>query len=49
MFVLVSDNDPVIGPNCVNDSVFLENPNNILGLTKYGGHLGYFESCSDSN
>ena len=43
MLVLKSDNDPIIKDNGIDEEVLLQNPNVIVGKTKYGGHLGYYE------
>lgn len=47
MFILKSKDDPVIGPNSVNNELALNNPNILIGETNFGGHLGYFESFLD--
>ena len=49
LFILKAENDPITGPDGIDEERILENPNVILGKTKYGGHLGYFESFTNSN
>ena len=43
IFVMKSGNDPIIG-DTIDEEKLLENDNIVLGKTKYGGHLGFYES-----
>ena len=45
-FFLNSLDDPVVGIKAIDFKVFNENENVALGLTKYGGHMGCYESIS---
>ncbi|OMH79014.1 Embryogenesis-associated protein EMB8 [Zancudomyces culisetae] len=38
--------DPITPPMSINFSSFKENPNLVLALVPYGGHIGFFESFS---
>ena len=44
LLILKSSNDPIIQENGINEDVILQNENIILAKTKYGGHLGFYES-----
>ena len=37
--------DPIIGDKAIDYEVFDKNENVVLGTTKHGGHLGYYESA----
>lgn len=43
-FILLSLDDTILGINHLDQDVCTNNPNVMLGVTKRGGHLGYFES-----
>ena len=43
-FFLNSLDDPVVDPKCIAFEEIGQNPNTIVGTTRYGGHLGYHES-----
>jgi predicted alpha/beta-fold hydrolase len=45
---MLANDDPVIGHYKIEDEIKDFNENIIFGITKYGGHLGYFESFSSS-
>jgi predicted alpha/beta-fold hydrolase len=41
---LCTEDDPIIGKACIEYEICNGNENCFLATTKYGGHLGYFES-----
>ena len=44
LLILKSHDDPIIGWDEKDIQMILENPNIVLATTKYGGHIGYYES-----
>eukprot|EP00347_Sterkiella_histriomuscorum_P010337 403376694 len=42
-FILMAKDDPIIGEKTIDYEICQKNKNIILGVTEYGGHLGYFE------
>ena len=42
--LLFAQDDPIIGPEAICYEFSKKNPRLLLGVTKRGGHLGYFES-----
>lgn len=42
--IIKAENDPIIGPEAIDEEKLIKNPNIIIAKTKYGGHLGYFQS-----
>ena len=44
-FFLNAMDDPVTSSKAINYDMFNEHPHILLGITKYGGHLGYHESA----
>lgn len=43
IFFLQADDDPVVGADSIPYEISNENENIMIGVTKAGGHLGYFE------
>jgi len=43
-FMMMAEDDPILGINQIDYKHFLSNPNILLGVTSNGGHLGYAES-----
>ena len=41
---MCSHDDPIVGSTTIDYDVFKGNENCILTTTKYGGHIGYYES-----
>ena len=48
-FFMNAIDDPIIGEKAIDYEVFDKNENVLLGTTKYGGHLGYYESAFDNH
>ena len=46
--ILMAKDDPIIGPKSICYEVAQRNPYLLMGVTKRGGHLGYFESVFSS-
>ncbi len=47
--IIFADDDPVIGDsNSIDFESCQKNEVVLLGVTRYGGHIGYFESLFDS-
>ena len=46
--ILMAKDDPIIGPKSICYEVAKRNPYLLMGVTKRGGHLGYFESIFSS-
>ena len=44
--MLKSEDDPVVGDKAIDEVKILANPNMLLVKTKYGGHLGYYETIT---
>mmetsp|Transcript_13229 Transcript_13229/g.22445 ORF Transcript_13229/g.22445 Transcript_13229/m.22445 type:complete len:158 (-) Transcript_13229:583-1056(-) len=44
LLVLKSENDPIVSDACIREEVVTENPMAVLVKTRYGGHLGFFDS-----
>jgi predicted alpha/beta-fold hydrolase len=44
-FILVAEDDPVIGSEAIDINLCQSNPSVLLGTTTKGGHLGYYESA----
>ncbi len=45
--IIKAINDPVVGPDGIDEDALIKNPNIIVAKTQYGGHLSYLESfCS---
>jgi len=44
LLILKANNDPITGPDAIDEERILENPKIIIGTSNYGGHLAYFES-----
>jgi predicted alpha/beta-fold hydrolase len=42
--MLMAKDDPIIGSDTICYEICNRNPYLLLGVTKRGGHLGYFES-----
>ena len=47
-FFMNAKDDPIIGKKAIDYEIFKKNENTVLGTTKRGGHLGYFESIFKS-
>jgi len=45
---LASEDDPVIGELSIDYESCIENENVLLGVTKRGGHVAYFENILSS-
>ena len=45
LFICALD-DPIVGSETIDYRVFRENENCVLTTTKYGGHIGYYESIT---
>ena len=45
---LMAENDPILGRNNIDYKECAKNPNVLVGVTRSGGHLGYFESPSST-
>ena len=41
---MCSLDDPIVGSQSIDYDVFNSNENCVLATTKYGGHIGYYES-----
>eukprot|EP00347_Sterkiella_histriomuscorum_P008429 403345128 len=47
-FILMAKDDPIVGEKTIAYESCQANQNIILGVTEYGGHLGYFENISST-
>lgn len=46
--ILMAEDDPLIGKKSICYDIAKKNPNLVMGVTRRGGHLGYFESAFSS-
>ena len=42
--IMMARDDPMIGEQAIPVEEAPDNPNVLLAITKYGGHLGYYEN-----